>query len=166
MRVELGNEITFGFSEAVSVRRVRLTRTRADNYQRLIAFVNRKDWWHVPPRDPNVYRKRGKFLASSFSEAEFWGRPLDDPQKVAIARPLVGDEETIEKALFDRRVSSEDFSIDDRWRLDAKMRRAALAWGYDSILLMTPQAFAKFKSAGQIPRSLELNLLRPWVERL
>jgi hypothetical protein len=39
--------------------------------QRLIAFVNRKRWWHVPSRDPEAYRKRGKFLASSYREGEF-----------------------------------------------------------------------------------------------
>jgi hypothetical protein len=38
--------------------------------ERLIAHVNRKQWWHVPPVDPNAYKKRGKFLASSFVEAE------------------------------------------------------------------------------------------------
>lgn len=41
-------------------------------HEKLIAHVNRKDWWHVPPRDPSAYSKRGKFFASSFREAEFW----------------------------------------------------------------------------------------------
>ena len=43
---------------------------------RIVAHVNRKAWWHVPPQDPMAYRKRGKFFASSFAEAEFDGRPL------------------------------------------------------------------------------------------
>jgi len=143
-------------------------------YERLIAFVNRKAWWHVPPRDPNAYRKRGKFLASSFREAEFWGRPLDEPQKVAVAQPLVGDEGTIERRLFGKRVSDESISMDDRWRLDARMKRAASARGYDSILLMSPQGFRRFKSTSKVPRSLEVNILmvaqavaprpRPWIK--
>src|SRR5258708_6330067 len=104
--------------------------------EKLIAHVNRKEWWHVPPRDPSAYSKRGKFFASSFREAEFWGRPLDEPQKVKISCPLVGDEMTIEKRLFGKRVSREDVSLNERWALDARMRKAALARGYDSIVLM------------------------------
>jgi hypothetical protein len=126
---------------------------------KLIAHVNRKDWWHVPPRDPSAYSKRGKFFASSFREAEFWGRPLDEPQRVTIKRPLVGDEDTIEMILFARRVSSEDIAMEKRWVLDARIKKAALAHGYDSIVLMTPQAFSAFNSIGTLPRSMELNIL-------
>ena len=128
-------------------------------YKKLIAHVNRKEWWHVPPRDRTAYRKRGKFLASSFREAEFWGRPLDEPQRVTITRPLIGDEEVIEKVLFGRRVSSEEITMDERWALDAKIRRAALSRGYDSIVLMAPKPFAEFSVTGKLPRSLELNIL-------
>jgi hypothetical protein len=101
--------------------------------EKVIAHVNRKEWWHVPPRDPSAYSKRGKFLASSFREAEFWDRPLDEPQKVKISCPLVGDEMTIEKRLFGRRVSRQDISVEQCWVLDAKMKKAALAKGYDSM---------------------------------
>lgn len=52
---------------------------------KLIAHINRKSWWHVPPRDPRAYERRGKFYASSFREAEFYGRPLDDPERVSRA---------------------------------------------------------------------------------
>jgi hypothetical protein len=128
-------------------------------YERLIAFVNRKAWWHVPPRDPNAYRKRGKFLASSFREAEFWGRPLMNPLKVSVKRILVGDERTIERRLFGRRVSNENITMEERWKLDARMKSEALRLGYDSILLMSPQAFAGLRSNAKIPRSLELNIL-------
>lgn len=135
------------------------TADRSALYDKLIAYVNRKNWWHVPPRDPGSYSKRGKFLASTFREAEFWGRPLDEPQRVVIGAPLVGDEATIEKALFGKRVSSEDISMESRWALDAKIKSAALAKGYDSIVLMSPNGFAEFKNTGKIPRSLELNIL-------
>jgi hypothetical protein len=130
-------------------------------YERLIAFVNRKAWWHVPPRDPDAYEKRGKFLASSYLEAEFWGRPLNDAQKVTVASPLIGDEATIERTLFGKRVSHENMGMDRRWRLDARMKRAALAKGYDSILLMSAQGFRRFRSTSVVPRSLELNILTP-----
>jgi ribosome-interacting GTPase 1 len=98
-------------------------------------------------------------LASSFHEAEFWGRPLNEPQKVKIQEPLIGDEDTIEKILFGRRVSHEDITMEQRWRLDARMKRIAEKRGYDSILLMTRKAFAKFRLTGQLPRSIELNIL-------
>ncbi len=128
-------------------------------YDKLIAHVNRKDWWHVPPRDPTAYSTRGKFLACSFKEAEFWGRPLDQPERVRIVRPLVGDEGAIEKELFGRRVSREDFTMEERWALDAKMKQSARAKGYDSIVLMAPKAFSDFRASGKLPRSIELNIL-------
>ncbi len=131
-------------------------------YQRIVAHVNRKSWWHVPPVDPDAYRKRGKFLASRFSEAEFWGRPLDEPLKVTVARPLVGDEATIERNLFGKHVSPRDAirTIGRRWKLDHQIKRAALRKGYDSILLMAPRAFARLRSTGKFPSSLELNIFR------
>jgi hypothetical protein len=133
---------------------------KGDNlFEKLVAHLNRKRWWHVPPRDPAAYRKRGKFFASSFKEAEFWGRPLDEPQKVLVKKPLVGDEDTIEKVLFGRRVSDESICVQERWDTDAKMRRAALAKGYDSIVLMTTKAYGQFKTSGKLPRSMELNVL-------
>ena len=133
-----------------------LSKTLVD---KVIKHVNRKNWWHVPPGDPRAYEKRGKFLASSFAEAEFWGRPLDTPLKIQISRPLVGDETTIEKWLFGRRISSDDMSIERHWALDAKMKKAALTKGYDSIVLMAPRAFWEFKKNGKLPRSVELNIL-------
>ena len=127
--------------------------------QKLIAHVNRKNWWHVPPQDPNAYCKRGRFLASSFKEAEFWGRPLDEPQRVTVAHLLVGDEDIIERKLFGTRVSTDDISVQKRWALDAKMKKAALANGFDAIVLMTPKAYSEFKVNGKLPRSMELNTL-------
>jgi hypothetical protein len=126
---------------------------------KIVRHINRKEWWHVPPQDPEAYLARGKFLASSFVEAEFWGLPLDEPQKVIVSRPLIGDEGTIERELFGRRVSSEDISIKKRWALDAKLKKAALAKGYDSIVLITPKAFSAFKKSRRLPRSIELNVL-------
>jgi hypothetical protein len=127
--------------------------------EKLVAHINRKEWWHVPPRDGRSYSRRGKFYSSSFKEAEFWGRPLDEPQRVLILKPLVGDERTIEKSLFGKQVSSVQISMKGRWSLDARMKRTALGAGYDSIVLMTSSAFAKFRLAGKMPRSLELNIL-------
>jgi hypothetical protein len=129
--------------------------------EKAVKHVNRKNWWHVLPQDPEAYRKRGKFLASSYAEAEFWGRPLDEPQKVKVARPLVGDEATIERTLFGRLVSDADIKVKQRWVLDGKMKKAATAKGYDSIVLMAPKSFLAFKTKGKLPRSMELNVLMP-----
>ena len=126
---------------------------------KLIARVNRKNWWHVPPVDPDAYRKRGKFLASGFEAAEFYGRPLDEPQKIVIARPLIGDERRIAGVLhippqYDGMTLKQIAAHDALWR------DAALKKGFDSILLMAPKCFARFKKNGKVPRSLELNILR------
>jgi len=125
---------------------------------RIVAHVNRKAWWHVPPQDPMAYSKRGKFFASSFSEAEFYGRPLDAPQRVVIAKPLVGDEQAIAKVLGIPPQHS-GMSLEEIAAHDVLWRNAALAKGFDSIVLMTPKAFARITSDGKLPRSLELNLL-------
>lgn len=130
---------------------------------KLLALINRKDWWHVPPADPRVYSKRGLFLASTYREAEFWGRPLDRPIHVSIKKPLVGDEHSIEIELLGAR---SEYPGDDhpkllewRWSLDEKLKKAAIAKGYDSIALLSPLGYTKFKTDGKLPRSIELNLL-------
>jgi hypothetical protein len=130
-----------------------------EHIQRLIAHVNRKKWWHVKPSDPRAYEKRGKFLASSFEEAEFYGRPGDEPERVRIASPVVGDNDAIERKLTGRVESGPETRIKARFALDRKLRRAALQKGYDSIVLMSKPGFQKFKKEGKIPRSLELNVV-------
>ena len=127
--------------------------------QQLIVHVNRKNWWHVPPVDSTAYRKRGKFLASSFEAAEFYGRPLDEPQRVVVAKPLIGDEQRISRVL---RIppQCDGMTLKQIAAHDALWRNAALKKGFDAILLMAPKCFAEFKTSGRIPSSLELNVLR------
>lgn len=127
--------------------------------QKLIRHINRKLWWHVPPMDPRAYEKRGKFLASSFREAEFYGRPHDVPERVEIAAPAIGDERYIELELIGRVESSPNMSVPKRLALDARLRRAALRKGFDSIVLLTPKAFQALRRKGAIPRSIELNVV-------
>jgi hypothetical protein len=129
-------------------------------YEKLTAFVNRKNWWHVPPIDPNAYRKRGRFLASSFEAAEFYGRPLDEPQRVIVTKLLIGDERTISSVLrippqYDGMTLKQIAAHDALWR------NAALRKGFDAIVLMAPKCFTEWKASGKIPRSLELNILKP-----
>jgi hypothetical protein len=130
-----------------------------ERIRRLIQRINRKDWWHVQPVDPRAYQKRGKFFASSFSEAEFYGRPQDEPEKVTIASPVVGSNDTIERKLLGGVKSCPDITVRERFALDAKLHRAALAKGCDSIVLMTKAGFRAFQKDGEMPRSIELNVV-------
>ena len=132
---------------------------KAHHFQKVIRHINRKEWWHVPPIDPRAYEKRGKFLASSFIEAEFYGRPCDMPDKVSIAAPIVGDDRFIEMTLIGRVESDPDMSVSKRLALDAKLRRAAMRKGFDSIVLLTPKNFQALRRNGTVPRSIELNVL-------
>jgi hypothetical protein len=127
-------------------------------YARLVADLDRKRWWHVPPTDPTAYAKRGKFLTSSFAEAEFYGRPLDEPLRVTVKKPLVGDEEAISKTL---RIPPQhpEMTLKQIAAHDVRWRNAALKKGFDAIVLMSPRHFSTWKATGRIPRSLELNAL-------
>lgn len=108
-----------------------MDRIKTELIQRLITHINKKDWWHVPPTDPLAYSKRGKFLSSSFREAEFYGRPLDVPEHVRISKPLLGDEATIETVLFGRPIEHPEpgtwASVDFQFKLDARVAVAAAA---------------------------------------
>lgn len=132
---------------------------RETHLQRLILHINRKAWWHVPPMDPRAYEKRGKFLASSFREPEFYGRPHDVPERVAIAAPVIGDDHYIATTLIGRVESAPNMSVPKRLALDARLRRAALRRGFDSIVLLTPRGFEALRRSGAIPRSIELNVV-------
>ena len=131
---------------------------------KLLSRINRKDWWHVPPSDPDAYEKRGMFLASTFREAEFWGRPLDTPIHVNVLNPIIGDESTIQEELgvVPLKYPGDDSPrlLEWRWGLDAKLKKAALAKGYDAIVLLSSSGYAKFVGGGKLPLSIELNLLR------
>jgi hypothetical protein len=133
--------------------------------QRMISHINKKYWWHCPPSDPNAYQRRGRFLASSFREAEFWGRPVDEPQRVTVSNPLIGSEDSIEMELFGHSIPEPEPGcagvLEWRWKLDAKMKKAALAKSHDAIALLTPKAFTAFRQQGKIPRSIEVNILKP-----
>ena len=115
--------------------------------EKLIARIIRKDWLHIPPSDPQASQLCGMFLASTFREAEFWGRFLDTPIRVNIGNPLIGDEDAIQTELY---VIPPQYPGDDssrllewRWRLDAKLNEAALTKEYDAIVLLSSNGYAK-----------------------
>jgi len=109
----------------------------------LIEKINQSLWWHVPPKNPNAYKKRGRFLASTYLQAEFYGRPNIEPERVTIKNPVFGfSENEILKRLFNPAELSSIGNMENiesnfykkRIALDAKMCRKARILGYDSIL--------------------------------
>jgi hypothetical protein len=138
----------------------------------LIRKINQSLWWHVPPSDNNAYKKRGKFLASSYLQAEFYGLPNIDGEKVQIQNPVFGfSEPEIFEQLFQGDELEAGYSVfqdllngcadlyKKRIALDAKMFEKAKELGFDAIVLMT-EAGKKSLQLGQKPRSIELNLVK------
>ncbi|MBY0427659.1 MAG: hypothetical protein K2Q32_00395 [Alphaproteobacteria bacterium] len=137
----------------------------------LIKIINRSAWWHVMPIDPNAYKKRGKFLASSYSQAQFYGRPNIESEKVNIKNPVFGFSEIeillqlFEKAdqtaalnLYNELIKSDSNTYKMRIELDSKMYVKAKKLGFDAIVLMTEaakSALGRFRK----PHSIELNLV-------
>lgn len=50
----------------------------------LIEKLNSFYWRHVTTQDPEAYKKRGNFIASTFRQAEFYGLPNDTSGKIHI----------------------------------------------------------------------------------
>jgi len=134
----------------------------------LIQKINQSDWWHVPPSDPGAYNKRGKFLASTYRQAELFGKPNLEPVKVEIRNPIWGFSEIeLLKQLFKSNGTNmlKNINVDDkdfyqkRLALDANMHKKAKLLGYDSIVLMTKQGKIALQK-GQKPKSIELNLIQ------
>jgi len=135
----------------------------------LITKINNSCWWHVPPCDRDAYKKRGKFFASTFAQAEFYGRPNDEPERVSIRNPVYGfsEMEILEKLFTCDQIAKFDLSAMEngtspnwygkRIALDRKMYLRAKKLGYDAIVLMTPQG-KKDLQTNRKPRSMELNL--------
>ena len=124
----------------------------------MIDHINHRKWYRTALPGAEAIQERGTFYASSYAEAEFYGRPIEEPFDVNVSNPLVGDEITIMQTLG---IEPPDMinSIDDRFALDAKMKKAAQAQGYDAIAVLTEPAFDRYKTTGRMPRSIELNVL-------
>lgn len=131
--------------------------------------INRRRWWHSPPSDKKAYKKRGMFLASSYKECEFYGRPLDEPIKVNVSNPIVNTEQNIIKSLFGNNSSqmiaytaltnnTEEESLKVRFKLDTDLFKAAKSKNYDAIAVVAEKGLEKVKNH-KLPRSVELNLI-------
>lgn len=134
----------------------------------LLKKISKSDWWHVPPSDPNAYKNRGKFLASTYKQAEFYGRPNDKPERVELKNPLYGFSELeILTHLFGK-VEAErvlEFLNKDsinwymeRIEIDARMHDRAKSLGYDAIVLMSEHGRRSLQRKRK-PNSIELNII-------
>jgi hypothetical protein len=131
--------------------------------------LNKRKWWHSPPVDKSAYKKRGVFLASSYKECEFYGRPLNEPIKVNVSYPLVDTEKNIIRFLFGDNSSQMSAYIalingtakeplKVRFKLDRDLFKAAKNKNYDAIAVVTEKELEKVKNK-KLPRSIELNVL-------
>ena len=132
----------------------------------LVEKINNSQWWHVTPQDSDAYKKRGKFLSSTYRRAEFYGRPNDIPEKVSISNPVYGKEIEILKHLFPNehktlyKTVANDCSSNwyiNRINLDAKMYKKAKELGYDSIVVVGSSG-KKLLTKSRKPHSIELNI--------
>ncbi|MCX6789070.1 MAG: hypothetical protein NTZ42_00455 [Candidatus Gribaldobacteria bacterium] len=141
---------------------------KTKNKKILINKINNSLWWHVSPMDPNAYKKRGKFLASTYKQAEFYGRPNDIPEKIKISNPVYGTSEiNILKILFPmdyKKLYSSVLGDHKDWYkrrigLDSKMYQRAKGIGYDAIVLLGSNG-NKYLMKNRKPHSIELNLCK------
>ncbi len=140
----------------------------------LIEKINKSEWWHVFPRDHDAYTKRGKFFASTFQQAAFYGRPNDIPSRVLIKNPIYGFfEAEILKKLFPEtykdRILSENADSKNWYKkriaLDLAIFRKAKLLGYDAVILMSANG-KKYLENNKKPPSIELNLLYPPARKM
>ena len=133
----------------------------------LVEKINKSEWWHVIPEDLKAYEKRGKFLASTYSQASFYGRPKDEPERVFIRNPLCGTSEleilrqlfpTNRKELYEQVLDVGDDWYKRRVDLDSKIFYTAKRNGYDAVVLITSNG-KKDLEKNRKPWSIELNLL-------
>jgi hypothetical protein len=124
---------------------------------KLISYINSHSWWRTALPGEKAVNARGLFYASSFKDAEFYGRPIDTPFRVKVTNPLFSDEPLIMQFLG-LSLQSPGISIKERFALDAKMMELAALKGYDSIALTTTKAYEKYIVTSRIPRSIELQV--------
>lgn len=136
----------------------------------LIGKINKSKWWHVTPSDPKAYKSRGKFLASTYSQADFYGRPNDRPETVNIQNPIYAtSENTILRKLFPKnytKIIQKYLMKDKNWykyriALDSKMYSRAKYLGYDAIIILGNNGI-NYLRRNRKPHSIELNLLYPY----
>jgi len=150
--------------------------SKPNNTISTVERINRKRWWHKPPLEENAYKKRGMFLASTFKNCEFYGRPLDVPIRVNIKNPLIGTDMDLIKPLFGddspqmqavrylTNTTSKDW-VKVRFKLDADIARAAKIKGYDAVVYVLENGMERIRQ-NMLPRDIELNVLYSHCQNL
>lgn len=127
------------------------TRDEDTDRAKLIKNINSRKWYHVPPSEGDAaYAKRGKFMAGSYRNAEFYGRPLNEAQRAKVTDPLVGTEDEIAKELGIS-PQREGMSLKEIAAHDRKWALEALNQGYDAIVTVGKKAMDKFRDSGKLP---------------
>src|SRR5690606_20636330 len=108
-----------------------------------------REWWRTAI-NKKALKERGIFLASSFRDAEFYGRPLDTPFKVSIEKPLFGDEKHVMKQL-DLGFPEQDITVENLLKMEATKMHIASNKGFDCIAIVTPKQFWRFQRTGHLP---------------
>ncbi|KKU48520.1 MAG: hypothetical protein UX68_C0012G0032 [Parcubacteria group bacterium GW2011_GWA2_46_9] len=138
------------------------------NKKILINKINQSLWWHVTPKDFTAYKKRGKFFASTYKQAEFYGRPNDGSERIKISNPIYGTSGiSILKVLFPidyKKLYTSVMEDHKDWykrriKLDSKMYRKAKSMGYDAIVLLGNNANG-YLMKNRKPYSIEVNLCK------
>ena len=117
------------------------------NNEKLVLHINAHKWWRTTLPDAKMVNSRGLFYASSYKDAEFYGRPIDIPFTINVKRILFGDEVHIMQTLG-LPLHNQDIRIKKRFALDAKMKRLAIVKGYDSIALFTTKGYQIYMKTG------------------
>lgn len=90
------------------------------------------------------------------TRAEFYGRPNDEPEKVSIKKPLVGEASTVERRLLGKVEDFDGIGVKRHLALDARMKKIALRKGYDSIIVLAETGLKHFRVGSEksgIPHS-------------
>lgn len=124
--------------------------------RRVTKKINQREWWRTWV-NKEALQERGLFLVSSFRYAEFYGRPLNNPFKVDLKNPLIGDEAFVMDFLG-LSVPHEDMSGKEILEMEAKKMSAGIAKGFDSIVIISPNEFKKLKESGRLPNGYELQV--------
>lgn len=122
--------------------------------------INKRVWWRTVIVDRDAISERGLFLASSFRDAEFYGRPRDKKFRVKIEKPLIGTSEIIEKKLFgEKKFDWEKINISEIMATEKRIKKVAEKLGYDSIAyFLSKKEYQNYQVNGRMPVHIELTV--------
>ncbi len=133
---------------------------------RVIKRINQREWWRTWI-NKQALKERGLFLESCFRSAEFYGRPLDNPFKVNLKNPLIGDDEFVMSTLglppivwASYKDGMEEISEKENKiiKMQSVKMRIAMDMGFDSIAILSANDFKRLKEKGRLPNGYDLQV--------